>query len=146
MFDAALVCVMRLAATPLANCDAVRAVRSLIFGRAVTGAGIVIQAQHPRLSRIGGSDAKLTEVAASGANEAVSPAGRHTSLGAEALSKISPVLLGENSPLKRQCLKVPRGTCVEGLQGRFCERGCDSVDVGGNSGVPELAVRHGGSG
>src|ERR1019366_9063253 len=41
----------------------------------------------------------------------------------EALCKISPLLLGENSPPKRQSLKVPRGTCVEGLQGRFCERG-----------------------
>ena len=46
-----------------------------------------------------------------------------TRASAEALSKISPVLLGENSPLKRQCLKVPRGTCVERLQGMFCERG-----------------------
>jgi hypothetical protein len=84
MFDAVLVCVIRLAAAPLANCDALRAVRALIFGRAVTGAGIVIQAQHQRLSRIGGSDAKLTEVAASGANEAVSSAGHHTSLGESA--------------------------------------------------------------
>jgi hypothetical protein len=49
MFDAAVVCVMRASPAPLASCEALREVKALIFGAAVTRADNVIQAQHSHL-------------------------------------------------------------------------------------------------
>jgi hypothetical protein len=67
MFDAAVICVMRLAAAPRVSGEALREVKELIFSTAATGAEPVIQAAHQRLSHMGGSDAKLTEVCTSAA-------------------------------------------------------------------------------
>jgi hypothetical protein len=71
---------MRLAEASLASCGALGEVRTLIFGTAVTGAGNVIKARHQSLSRTGGSDAQLTEVAGSCATKAASSAGHNTTL------------------------------------------------------------------
>lgn len=60
MFDASVVCVVRLSSSPLASCEALRGLKELISLR--EGTGEVIQAQHQSLSQIGGSDAKPSEV------------------------------------------------------------------------------------
>jgi hypothetical protein len=80
MFDASAVCLIRLAPSPVASCDALRELKELIsLGETVTDK--VIQAQHQSLFRTGGSDAKRSEVTPSSPVAVVSAAGHSASLG-----------------------------------------------------------------
>lgn len=81
MFDAGAVCLMRLAASAVASCEALRELKELIAPRAATGDAKVLQAQHQSLSHTGGSDAKRSEVAPSSAVAAVSATDLSASLG-----------------------------------------------------------------
>jgi hypothetical protein len=64
MFDASVVCLIRLASSPVASCEALRELKELMDSRRAVGSGEVIQAQHQSLSHTGGSDAKPGQVTA----------------------------------------------------------------------------------
>lgn len=80
MFDASAVCLIRRAASPMANCNALRELKELISLGEI-GADKVIKAQHQSLLHIGGSDAKRNEVTPGNAVAAVSATGHSASLG-----------------------------------------------------------------
>lgn len=80
MFDASAVCLIRLLASAVASCEALRALKELIDGGA-TSAGKVLQAQHQSLSHTGGSDAKRSEVTPSSPVAVVSATDSGTALG-----------------------------------------------------------------
>lgn len=80
MFDASAVCLIELAASPIASCDALRELKELI-SLGETANDKVIQAQHQSLFRTGGSDAKRSEVTPSNAVAVVSAADHSASLG-----------------------------------------------------------------
>jgi hypothetical protein len=81
MFDASAVCLIRLASSPAASCEALRELKELIGPRGAIGNGEVVQAQHQSLSHTGGSDAKPSEVTPSKPTPAVSATDRNAALG-----------------------------------------------------------------
>jgi hypothetical protein len=81
MFDASVVCLVRLSPFPPASSEALRALKELIDPRKAAVNSEVIQGRHPSPSRAGGSDAKPSEAASSKPTEAVPAAGHDTSLG-----------------------------------------------------------------
>ena len=81
MFDAAVVCLVRLSSFPVASCEALRELKELISPRAAVGAGEVVQAQHQSLSKPGGSDAKPSEATPHKPTAAVPPPGYNAAVG-----------------------------------------------------------------
>jgi hypothetical protein len=81
MFDATTACQIRLVASAVASCEALRELKELIAPHGVTGTVKVLQAQHQSLSHTGGSDAKRSEVTPSNPVAAVSAADLNASLG-----------------------------------------------------------------
>src|ERR1700761_2439774 len=77
MFDASVVCLIRLSDSPVACCEALRALTELIgLHRTVSPEGV--KDRHPGLSRAGGSDAKPSEAASNKPTDVVPPAGHNT--------------------------------------------------------------------
>jgi hypothetical protein len=81
MFDASVVCLVRLSPSPLACSEALQALKELIGPRRATANPEVVQGRHPSLSHAGGSDAKPSEVASRKPTDAVSAASHNASLG-----------------------------------------------------------------
>ena len=81
MFDASVLCRVRLSAYPLACGEALRALKELLGSHSASAIGEVIQGRHPSPSRAGGFDAKLSEVASSKPTGAIPATNRNASLG-----------------------------------------------------------------
>ena len=84
MFDASVVCLVKLSSFPLASCEALRELKELISASEVVGSGEVVQAQHQSLSHTGGSDAQPSEVTPSKPTAVIPSTDRDASLGESA--------------------------------------------------------------
>jgi hypothetical protein len=122
MFDATAVCLIRLAASPIASCDALRELKELIsLGK--TANDKVIQAQHQSLFPTGGSDVKRSEVTRSNAVAVVSAADHSASLGELTARswlplRVEPVKMGALLPVApmttlAHCSETPKVTGID---------------------------------
>jgi hypothetical protein len=98
MFDARAVFPIRLAASAVASCEALRELKELIGSGGATGTAKVLQAQHQSLSHTGGSDAKRSKVTSSSPVAAVSAAGFNAPVG-EPSARDSPPARGASRAL-----------------------------------------------
>jgi hypothetical protein len=80
MFDARVVCLIRVTSSPLASDEALRELKALINSQRAVGHGEVIQAQHQSLSHQEGSDAKPSQVSPSQPTATVSSTAFNPSL------------------------------------------------------------------
>jgi len=92
MFDASVVCLVKLSSFPLASCEALRELKELISASEVVGSGEVVQPQHQSLSHTGGSDAQPSEVTPSKPTTAIPSTDRDASLGESATRGSMPAL------------------------------------------------------
>ena len=90
MFDAAAVCLIRLSASPVASCEALRELRELIGPHRAVGSAEVVQTQHQSLTHTGGSDATPTQATPSKPTDFVPPTGGNASLGESATRSSAP--------------------------------------------------------
>jgi hypothetical protein len=92
MFDAAAVCLIRLSASPVSSCEALRELRELIGPHRAVGIREVVQAQHQSLTHTGGSDAKPSQATPSMPTDLVPSTGGSASLGESATRSSAPSL------------------------------------------------------
>ena len=90
MFDAAAVCLIRLFASPVASCKALRELRELIGPHRAVDIGEVVQAQHQSLTHTGGSDATPSQATPSEPTDVVPSADDSASLGESATRSSAP--------------------------------------------------------
>jgi hypothetical protein len=121
MFDASVVCLLRLQSSPVASCEALHALKELVtLSLSVRRANDVVQARHQSLSSVGGSDAPRHEVQKGQSAAAISPTGRTVSLGEFASRGSAPdtTIAGAMATRSRKKRRKKRGATTQPGGGR----------------------------
>jgi hypothetical protein len=83
MFESAVCCQLRMAVEPTVSCEALQDLKVLLHSVRLSGANVVIQAQHRSLLSPGGSDAKVAEPMEAPSNSTVFVASQRSKLGGD---------------------------------------------------------------